>query len=218
MKFDGQYIDYRNKRVEAIKRYFGIDWFKNKQILELGCGFADVSKSFFDLGANITATDARVEHLEEVNKRYPFFKTELGDLDNEWKFENHYDLIINMGLLYHLKNYEKLLINCSKHCDFMFLESIVSDSDDDAFVTYTYEDDGLDQAFNKIGCRPSEKNIEKILSHNNFKINRYFKSELNSGAVAVVDWEPKNTKQCFTKSDQHPFIWLRRAWFLEKEK
>lgn len=217
MLFDGLYVDYRNKRVNAIKQYFGDDWFKGKKILELGCGFADVSSIFFNLGAEITATDARVEHIKEVKKRYPFFKTEICDLDKEWKFNDYYDLIINIGLLYHLKNYEQLLINCCKHCRHMFLETIVSDSDNDSFVTFVDENDEYDQAFNKIGCRPSEKNIEKILIKNGTKITRFFKPELNSNIVAKVDWEIKNTNQCFIKSDEHSLIWLRRAWFLHNK-
>lgn len=213
--FGGPYVDYREKRIKAIINKFGEDWFKGKKILEVGCGYGDVGIVFANLGADVTISDARQEHLDVAKEKYPNLKSIKCDLDNEWVFTDVYDLIIHIGTLYHLKNYEQNLINCAKSCKNMFLETIVSDSDDENFVAYS-DEKGLDQAYNEKGCRPSEKNIEKILTANGFTFERYFKSELNSGFVALVDWDIKNTKKPSTSTETLPFVWLRRDWFCKK--
>ena len=216
MVFDEKiYVDYRDKRINVIINYYGKNWFKNKTVLELGCGYAGVSGELSKLGAINTVSDAREEHLNVVKQRYPSFNIIKCDLDKEWNFDDCYDLIIHMGTLYHLKNYEQNLKNCANNCKNMFLETIVSDSDDDNYVSFINEK-GEDQSFNEMGCRPSEKNIEKILTENGFIFERYFKSKLNSGMVALVDWEIKNTKKPYTSTSDMPFVWLRRDWFCKK--
>lgn len=211
--FNGAYIDYREKRIKVIKNYYGEDWFRNKKILELGCGHADISYVFYKLGAISTVSDAREEHLEVVKKKFPFFKVIRCDLDKEWNFDEQYDLIIHMGVLYHLKNYEQNLINCFRNCDNMFLETIVTDSDDENYVEFANEL-GFDQAYNGIGCRPSVRNIEKIITENNHSFIEFNKN-LSSGSVSFNDWEIENTKKCYISTEHQPWVWLRKAWFVK---
>lgn len=215
--FKGPYEDFRDKRIKIIKNYYGDNWFENKKILEIGCGYAEIGYEFYKLGAIVTASDARVEHLIYVNEKFPYIKTITCDLDMGWNFDEYYDLIIHAGTLYHLKNYEQNLINCFKNCDNMFLETVVSDSDDCNFVEYVNEN-GYDQAYNDIGCRPSEKNIEKIIKENNFSFDRYFLKDLNSTTTGIFDWKIKNTKIGYINNEDQPFVWLRRAWFLKNNK
>lgn len=203
------YIELREKRINAIINFFGKDWFSNKKILELGCGHADVGIEFYKLGSDVTSTDVREEHLKVVNEKYPQLKTILFNLESpEWPFEEKYDLIIHIGTLYHLNNYEKNLENCLNHCDYLFLESIVSDSDDENFVRYISEK-GDDQSFVQIGSRASEKNIEKIIKNNNFIFHRHFSSNLNS-TNNIFDWVIKNTQDCVVNGCN-----ARRSWFCE---
>ena len=209
--FDGEYIEFNKNRIESIINYYGEGWFKNKKILELGCGYADIGYAFYQLGAVLTVNDAREEHLDIVRKRYPFFKVVKCDLDKDWNFDDYYDFMIHAGILYHLKNYEQNLINCFKNCDNMFLEANVSDSNDENFVFYLSES-GYDQSFNGIGSRPSEKNIEKIIIDNGLKFERWFKKELNT-EKNIFDWEIKNTKN----NRLEPYN-LRRSWFIKKTK
>ena len=209
------YVELRSKRIKAIINYYGKDWFRDKKILELGCGNADIGNSFYEMGAMVTATDAREEHLKLANEKYPHIKTVLFDLElPDWPFDENYDLILHTGVLYHLKNYEKNLVNCLNHCDNMFLECVTADSDDDNYVEYIPNEIGDDQSFCEIGCRASEKNIEKIMKENHFEFYRYFKSELNS-KNNVFDWKIKNTKSPLLYDDGN-YTWLRRAWFCKK--
>ncbi len=213
MNFDGEvYTELKRNRIKVIVNHFGGDWFVGKKLLELGCGHADMGNIFYMLGSDLTVTDARKEHLEVVKSKYYYLKRVLYDLDNkDWPFEKYYDLILNMGILYHVKEFEQLLKNCLSNCKNMFLESVVSDSDDPNFVTYRQEGIGIDQAFNGIGCRPSGANIERIIKEKGFSFERCFEKDLNS-LDNLFDWKPKNSGH-FIRFIDGKSVHLRRAWF-----
>jgi 2-polyprenyl-3-methyl-5-hydroxy-6-metoxy-1,4-benzoquinol methylase len=105
--FQEHYIEWRTNRFNTIVNYYGKEWFKNKNILELGCGYADFGNLFCKLGSNVTSTDIRKKHLKIAKKKYPQITTVECDLDNEWLFDEYYDLILNTEVLYHLKNYKQ---------------------------------------------------------------------------------------------------------------
>jgi len=206
--FNDHYIEWRKNRINAIVNHYGKDWFKDKKILELGCGFADIGNSFYKLGAEVTVSDVRKEHLTVAKKRYPKLKIVHCDLDSEWVFNDHYDLILHTGVLYHLKNYKQNLIECFKHCDNIFLETEVVDSLED-IVIYEEQDNRYDQAYHGVGAKPSDKNLENIIKYNGFEFIRYFKSDLNSDSHSY-DWVHKN--------DNNHRAGLRRAWFCKKSE
>ncbi len=213
--FDGEpYTGLKRNRIEEIVNHFGGSWFKGKKILELGCGYADIGNVFYMLGANVVSTDARKEHLEVVGTKYPHLNTVLYDLNNkDWPFDLDYDLIINTGILYHLEEFEQMLGNCFLACKNMFLESIVSDSDDPCFVNCS-EEEGFDQSFTKKGCRPSVANVERIIQESGFSFERCFNKNLNVEGH-LFDWEPLNSGLSHLYVDG-VFNWLRRAWFCTK--
>lgn len=212
------YLELKRNRVKTIVNHFGGEWFDGKRILELGCGHADMGNIFYMLGADVTVTDARMTHLEVVKEKYPYLERVVHDLNNEeWTFGKDYDLILNMGTLYHLEKFEQMLKNCFLNCKNMFLESIVSDSDDPYFVKYPMEDgrdSGSDQSFTDIGCRPSWANVERIIQENHFSFERYFNRGLNSESN-LFDWIPQNSLECGCYIDEK-FFWLRRAWVCTK--
>lgn len=207
-RFTGHYVDWRQKRIAVIIKHYGEDFFIGKKILELGCGYGDIGAVFSKMGADVICSDARQEHLNVVKKRYPHIKTLLLDLDKKWVSSEYFDLIIDMGVLYHLENYKNHLEDVAKHADHIILETEVVDSSNPDFVTYTQEL-GFDQAFNGRGCRPSSSNIERILKENNLSYQRYDSPELNSG-FHCYDWKETNSG-----------TWVhgqRRLWFISSKK
>ena len=106
--FRGHYDDWTQSRMKGIKKYIGLDFFKSKTLLELGGGHAHVSNEFSKLGAIVTSSDGRKEHLDVANLMYPHINTLLLDGDN-LHIEQKYDIILHWGLLYHLKEIEKHL-------------------------------------------------------------------------------------------------------------
>jgi SAM-dependent methyltransferase len=192
--------------MNGVKKFISPDYFKSKTILELGCGHADIGNMFYDLGAIVTSSDVRKEHLEVVNQKYPNIKTLLidGDIDS---IKDKYDIIVHWGLLYHLNEIENHLEKISQKCDVLLLETEVCDSDDSAFFI-TINEDGYDQAFNARGIRPSPAYVEKVLKKNGFQFKLIQDSILNSG-FHRYDWDVKNTNTCAGG--------LRRFWICWKD-
>jgi len=191
--------------MNGIKKYISSDYFKSKTMLELGCGYADAGNMFYEMGADVTSSDARTEHLDVVRNRYPHIKTLLIDGDDT-QIKEKYDIILHWGLLYHLNEIEKHLEHVSNKCDVLLLETEVSDSDDKDFYISTAES-GIDQAFNGKGIRPSESYVERILVNNGFTFKLIKDSILNSG-FHIYDWNIQNSKSSTNG--------LRRFWICWK--
>lgn len=210
--FGGHYNEWRQKRISAYIKHYGISWFKNKTILELGCGYADIGNIFYYLGSKVTVSDARIGHLKIVNERYPHLETVKHDCEKPLSvsFGNRkFDLIIHNGLLYHLDNYKSNLSDCLDRCDYMVLETEVSDCNEEDFIIKTQENkNSSGQSFSGTGSRPSAKAVEKILSDSEKKFKLLNDNSCNSG-FHMYDWKIKNTKTW--KSG------MRRLWFVENK-
>src|SRR5580692_10545851 len=107
MAFDGQYLDWNQKRIKGIVDFYGYKFMYQKKVLDLGCGYADISGTLHRLGAEVTAVDARGDHLKIVSKKFAGIKTIQADLDRNWPFRGaQFDIVLDLGLLCHLANYE----------------------------------------------------------------------------------------------------------------
>ena len=188
--FNGHYNEWNNSRMNGIAKYITPDFFKSKTLLELGCGHAHIGNKFHELGAIVTSTDVRYEHLQIVNKKYPHIKTHLLDADKD-VIPDGYDVILHWGVLYHLAEIETHLSRIAQKCNVLLLETEVSDSDDSTFYITTRET-GYDQAFNGLGIRPSPLYVEKVLEQNGFQFKLVKDPILNTG-YHTYDWDIKNT-------------------------
>ncbi len=189
--FTGHYDEWIVSRMNGISKYILPGFFESKTMLELGCGHAHIGNKFHELGAVVTSTDVRKEHLETAKDMYPHIKTHLLDADTG-DIPDENDIILHWGVLYHLKEIETHLEKISKKCRVLLLETEVCDSDDGSF-SITTEEDGYDQAFNGFGIRPSPSYVEKVLEKNGFEFKLVKDPILNAG-FHVYDWDVNNTK------------------------
>jgi len=191
------YNEWKNNRIDRIESILGSDWFLGKKILELGCGDGNIGEHFLKKGSLVKFTDAREEHLKTVKEKLSQFNLEadceLLDQNNEYKFDEKFDLILHMGLLYHVKNWKQDLECAMKNTDLMFLETMVNpirgidnyteniDPGDGSkpykYMGVDYEQprftqESIENYLTKIGCRffrfdTSELNTEWCWSHDN---------------------------------------------------
>ena len=211
--FHPSYEDWRIKRINKIFEMYGIDYFKNKNILELGGGHGDIGAFLAELGANVVCLDGRKQNVIFANlkhRKVNNLKCLQFNLEDDFSEFGRFDLIINFGLIYHLKNVDKHLNCCFKMSDDIFLETVVSDSTDPYKIFYVKENINKDEeALEGTGSRPSPFYIERIAQENNFEAIRYFSADLNSG-VFVYDWPHRNDNRLGEN-------WrLRRFWRLKK--
>ena len=207
--FDGKYFDWNQKKVKAILDFYGYPFINNKNILDLGCGYADVSGPLYRLGANVIAVDARPEHLKVVSTRYPGIKVINYDLNNNWiSYKGTFDIILNLSLLCHLSNYEMNLRMSCANTKYLILETAVCDSDNDQTnVILTENTHNYDSSINGFGSRPGVSTIERILKECGMSFQRLDLKKFNSGPYKY-DWVSNNDNSYdFNK---------RRIWFCEK--
>jgi SAM-dependent methyltransferase len=207
MLFEDHYVDWRKTRIEKIKKLYPSEFFKDKTILELGCGLGHIGNEFQQLGAIVTFADGRKKHVLSLREKFP--EAEILHLDQDflWNLNKKFDIIIHWGVLYHLDNWQQDLLCALTHSNLIFLETEVCDSDDSNFEIKVLEHGGWDQSRNGTGSRPSAAMIENQLFLLGASFNRYDDSSINSD-FHIYDWEVKNTNEW-----KHG---LRRFWIVTK--
>jgi SAM-dependent methyltransferase len=206
--FDDYYEIWREKRISVIRRKYPNKFFRNKTLLEVGCGFGDIGGYYKKLGANVTVQDARIDFVKQAKEKYPNLKCVVSDLDKGWCLGN-YDIIIHFGVLYHLIDFKKAITDACEHCNVLILETEVIDSNENDWVTMD-DSSGYDQAYNQVrkGTRPSPIAIQNVLKECSFTYEMYDGDLLNSN-YHNYNWEIENTKQYSPGK--------RKFWFCVKE-
>jgi ubiquinone/menaquinone biosynthesis C-methylase UbiE len=202
--FDDHYVEWREKRINAIVDHYGLDFLRGKTMLEVGCGYGDIGGFFAAEEVEVTCSDAREEYLIECAERYPDVKTIVADLDKEWP-PGTYDIVLHLGVLYHLADYKQTIRDACRCCTHLVLETEVLNSSE--LTTLPLEESGYDQAFNGVGNRPTQAAVEKILDDCGFIYEMVVDDRCNSGFHSY-DWEIDESKEW-----HHG---LRRFWFCKK--
>ncbi len=210
--------DWQIARINFIIDYYGKDFFKGKKLLELGAFFGETGNEFYKLGAKVDCIEGRIDNVNYGKSLFPKINFACRNLE-EGLPEGKWDIIINMGLIYHLNDCEKLIKDCYSSCRHMVLETEVSDSFDPNYILKVDESVGSrerddnnmpigDQSVSGTGIRPSEFYVERILKENGFKFIKILNGALNA-EYHRYDWKNTNDGQW-----SHG---LRRFWICENE-
>lgn len=199
------YPYWQYARFNFILENYPKHYFDGKTILELGAFNGFIGSKFGELGAQVTAVEGREENCELIRRQPKIKEVICADLDTpDWNF-GQFDIIINFGLMYHLKlHHEKLLKNCINNSSLMFLESVIYDSYEDEL--YCVKENGQDQSISDIGCSPTTSWIENRLKIEGTKFVKYANRKLN-GNGHHYDWPDKDSK----KLDRY----ARRFWIVK---
>lgn len=206
--FEAKYLDWNQKKIKSIIDFYGPKFIYFKKILDLGCGHGDIGGALFRLGAEVTGVDARQDHIKMAQKKFPGIKFLTADVERGFPINKNFDIILDLGLLCHVKDYENHLREICKKTTHLVLETAVCDSIDDKLSININENKALiDHAINGVGSRPSVAAIERVLTECGMTFKRVDSNKLNSGSY-VYDWYPSyNNSVDFNK---------RRMWFCVK--
>jgi 2-polyprenyl-3-methyl-5-hydroxy-6-metoxy-1,4-benzoquinol methylase len=197
--FLGPYPTWRTNRLRFLMDAWRDCPFRGATLLELGCGHGDIGAFFLSLGADVTFSDAREEHLAVVQSRYPGAVTVLHDSNRPLPQppSGRYDFVIHMGLLYHLHPdaVASSIRNACAVARHVVLETEVCDSSDPTLVVETRES-GFDQAFDGIGARPSSAFVERVLNECDVRWRRHDDSRLNTD-LHIYDWQARDNGRFF---------------------
>ena len=208
--FDGAYLERNQKFIKEIINFYGHKFFYSKRIVDVGAGYGDISGALTRLGADVNAIDARQEHLKVISKKFPVIKTIKHDLDRSWYYHGKiFDMILDLGILCHLTNYESHLKEICFSATHLILETSVCDSEDPfKCVPFPENKNIYDLSVNGNGCRPSVAAIERILTESGMDFRRIDNSRFNHDKF-IYDWLPQNNGD-FS-------FFKRRIWFAVKK-
>lgn len=161
---DTGYIQWVSARFLAINAWMGSpEWPRGKRILELGCMAGVMGRWMQQCGADVTFCDGRQQWLDVVKEIDPDAKVELADLNREWPFDGQrFDLVLHMGLLYHLSDPMFSLLHALAAGEKVVVETQVVDQDHEALITFD-EDVGDDQSLDGGACQPTIRWVELVL-------------------------------------------------------
>ena len=213
--FGGHYVDWRARRIAVIVQHYGPGFFDGKTLVEVGAGHADIGAVFARMGAKVTAVEGRQENVDAIETLTPEVTALLADLDGKWPSLEPFDIVLHLGLLYHLKHFEESLRLACANGKHLILETEVSDSDDPFYVLHPTEASShYDQALGGVGSRPSPAYVERILTECGMKFQRIEEPQLNTvyARRGIIDhyyaWPIQNTGKWASG-------W-RKMWFAEK--
>jgi hypothetical protein len=205
--FQKHYIKWREVRLNKLIEVLGKEWFVDKNLLEIGCGFGNLGRTITDsLGARVVLAEGRAENLEICEKKNPNHQCVLLNNDEPWSLNEKFDGIIHWGTLYHLYNWMEDLERTFDHSnEYVFLETEVCDSDNiDDVVVKTEDHMVSDKSLTGTVCIPTAARIEKWFDDNNIKWTRYDDEDLNT-SPHNYSWEVENTN---TAGSMHRRFWI----------
>lgn len=207
-KFEGHYAVWRSRRIQTVLDEYSRRFFEGKTVLEVGAGYGAIGAFLGSLGAKVTCLEGRAQNVQVIQQRYPFVSAIQHDLNQGLPDKPSYDIIVHLGVLYHLAKPELALREACRRCDHLILETEVSDSDDPQFVCHIQEHSYIyDQALDGVGCRPSAAYVERVITEEGFTFTRLNDNRCN-WELHTYDWEMKNTRKY--QNGQ------RRMWFASK--
>ena len=128
------YPPWRRTRLEKLQSLFGVDFFKDKKVLEVGAGLGLIGKHIRDIwDADVYFTDGRIELVRQINSP----NAVLIDHDHDWKLPHTFDFIIHWGTLYHLDNWKndlRITVDHLKSGGILAYEGEILDSSEDEEV------------------------------------------------------------------------------------
>lgn len=216
--FGDYYNQWRLLRVCKLEQIFGIDWFKGKKILELGCGYGNIGLYLQNLGAEMTFADARTDFLDVIKGKCQTAKIICLNQNKKWNFDEQYDLIIHFGVLYNIQNWQQDLQCALSQTKYLALETAVNRySYDINFAIKNFDLNGKHCGiFEQYGSLPSVNLIEKELGKT-FK--RYDDADLNGNDfikyTLICNDDAKVTSKTIDSWHNKHYYGGRKFWIVD---
>lgn len=221
--------EFCQRRVDKILNIFGRDWFAGRSILELGAAHGDIGSQLVDLGGTVTFCDARDEHLQSIRERYAGLNhsvtTQVVDQNFDYNLGQQYDLVLHLGTLYHVENWQNDLRCALEHSNTMILESRVAPDCN----AVTGARGAVENAeYGLFNCRRpvfTQEQVEQELTQLGCKFLRLDTADLNTdwswdlapGVLTrhVYDWTYK-TANLYAMIEHANQVHYRRMWLVNK--
>ena len=165
--FDWKHYRYLNERREQTLELLLPDLIGTcnlRTALDVGCGFGEFSQYLAEKGLAVTGIDARVENIAEARVRCRDLEFSVLNIEDSGAHNlGRFDLVLCLGLLYHLENPFMAIRNLyALTSKIMLVESMVVPLKQPMTVLVD-EHRTEDQSLNYVAFVPSESCIVKML-------------------------------------------------------
>jgi SAM-dependent methyltransferase len=132
--------------------------------VDVACGLGHYSNVLAELGLDVLGVDARAANVEESRRRFPHLKFEIADAEDPALGKlGSFDLVLCLGLLYHLENPFRVIRSLSAMAsNLVMIEGICYPSPEPILVLMD-ENECADQGVNYVAYYPSEAALVKML-------------------------------------------------------
>lgn len=131
--------------------------------VDAGCGVGYFSAFLADLGFDVVGFDGRPENVEEAKRRYPKIEFHVANVEDSSVLQlGSFDLVLCVGLLYHLENPLRALRNLAAMTkQFLLVESYATPHKENVFFLRE-ELHQEDQSLTSLALYPSETSLVKF--------------------------------------------------------
>lgn len=208
---EAHYLKWRVSRINKLVSILGKDWFPNKHVLEIACGWGQIGHELGKMGAIMTLTTGHKCDIPNIKERNPGSNIYVIDHEKQWHLGRKFDLVIHWGMLMHLKNWRDDIIRSLSHTkEVMSLEAELCDSTNLNFEIEVAEW-WKDGSIHHKGTRVPAGAIENILRSQNVNFTRYDDADLNAD-FHLYDWEDGIAPDSWRTGG------LNRFWIIRKDQ
>jgi SAM-dependent methyltransferase len=132
--------------------------------VDVACGLGHHTNVLHELGFDVLGVDARAANVEEARRRFPHIRFVIADAEDPALCKlGSFDLVLCLGLLYHLENPFRVIRSLSAMASKLaMVESVCYPSPEPVLVLMD-ENESPDQGMNYVAYYPSEPALVKMM-------------------------------------------------------
>jgi SAM-dependent methyltransferase len=157
-----RFVEARQTALRPLLQSMREKW-KLQSAADVGCGVGYFSGFLGELGFDVVGFEGRPENVAEAKRRYPKIEFHLANVEEPSILQRgSFDLVLCVGLLYHLESPLRALRNLAAMANqLLLIESYATPQKETAF--YLREEPLLeDQSLTSVALYPSESSLIKI--------------------------------------------------------
>jgi SAM-dependent methyltransferase len=162
------YRDHYGNLLAMIKEHLDLDRLRGRKVIDLACGYGWWGQDLMAHGADVIFVDGREDNLAAVRSQVPGATTYLMNVETDPFPVAQADLILCMGLIYHIADPRALFDKMARITERVFVDTTCLDHDGE-FIVY-HAETNQPNGFSLTGsaCRPSPKWVMRQLADAGF--------------------------------------------------
>lgn len=192
------YRDHYVNLTAMMKNHLHLDRLCGRKVIDLGCGYGWWGQSLLEHGADVVFADGRVDNIAAVKRDIPGAATYVMNVECDNLPRVKADLILCMGLIYHIANPRALFDKMIKVAPRVFIDTTCMDHDGE-FIVYHSEVQGSQYSLTGSACRPSPNWVMSQLREAGYEYVYDISDPIGNRPPAagfpglIYDWEYRRT-------------------------